>query len=147
MEPKTLIRHRLWYFEGGIEAKYLVKIRRKSKGIYGDFPRNYDRNSHRSCSAKKLFVDISEISQNSQQTCEVSKNTFFTERAWVTASVMSPRLSSKYHCPNIYCKNTSERLLPFRFQELFPETLIGVQRGQSYLMGRRCLFSLGWPPF
>ena len=24
---------------------------------------------------------------------------------------------------------------------------VGVQRGQSYLMGRRCLFSLGWPPF
>ena len=23
----------------------------------------------------------------------------------------------------------------------------GVQRGQSYLMGRRCLFSLGWQPF
>ena len=31
-----------------------------------------------------------------------------------------------------------------------PKTLkywVGVQRGQSYLMGRRCLFSLGWPPF
>ena len=31
-----------------------------------------------------------------------------------------------------------------------PKTLkywIGVQQGQSYLMGRRCLFSLGWPPF
>ena len=31
----------------------------------------------------------------------------------------------------------------------FPETLkywVGVQQGQSYLMGR-CLFSLGWPPF
>ena len=24
---------------------------------------------------------------------------------------------------------------------------VGVQPGQSYLMGRRCLFSLGWPPF
>ena len=24
---------------------------------------------------------------------------------------------------------------------------VGVQRSQSYLMGRRCLFSLGWPPF
>ena len=24
---------------------------------------------------------------------------------------------------------------------------VGAQRGQSYLMGRRCLFSLGWPPF
>ena len=23
----------------------------------------------------------------------------------------------------------------------------GVQQGHSYLMGRRCLFSLGWPPF
>ena len=31
-----------------------------------------------------------------------------------------------------------------------PETLkywVGVQQGHSYLMGRRCLFSLGWPPF
>ena len=31
-----------------------------------------------------------------------------------------------------------------------PEALkywVGVQRGHSYLMGRRCLFSLGWPPF
>ena len=31
-----------------------------------------------------------------------------------------------------------------------PKTLkywIGVQQGQSYLMGRRCLFSFGWPPF
>ena len=24
---------------------------------------------------------------------------------------------------------------------------VGVQQGQFYLMGRRCLFSLGWPPF
>ena len=24
---------------------------------------------------------------------------------------------------------------------------VGVQLGQSYLMGRRCLFNLGWPPF
>ena len=24
---------------------------------------------------------------------------------------------------------------------------VGVQWGKSYLMGRRCLFSLGWPPF
>ena len=31
-----------------------------------------------------------------------------------------------------------------------PETLkywVGVQRGQSYLMGRSCLFSHGWRPF
>ena len=27
------------------------------------------------------------------------------------------------------------------------EYWVGVQRGQSYLMGRKCLFSLGWPPF
>ena len=32
----------------------------------------------------------------------------------------------------------------------FAETLkywVGLQRGQSYLMKRRCLFSLGWLPF
>ena len=31
-----------------------------------------------------------------------------------------------------------------------PEALkywVGVQRSHCYLMGRRCLFSLGWPPF
>ena len=34
--------------------------------------------------------------------------------------------------------------------QIVPKTLkywVGVQRGQSYLMGRTCLFSLGWPPF
>ena len=33
---------------------------------------------------------------------------------------------------------------------MIPKTLkywVGVQRGQAYLMGRRCLFSLGWQPF
>ena len=33
---------------------------------------------------------------------------------------------------------------------LAPQTLkyrVGVQWGQSYIMGRRCLFSLDWPPF
>ena len=37
-----------------------------------------------------------------------------------------------------------------RSEEIPPETMkywVGVQRGQSYLMGRRCLFSLGWQPF
>ena len=31
---------------------------------------------------------------------------------------------------------------------IFPKTVkywTGAQQGQSYLMGRRCLFSLGWP--
>ena len=35
-------------------------------------------------------------------------------------------------------------------QEIIPKTLkywVGVQWGQSYLMGRRSLFSLGWPLF
>ena len=34
--------------------------------------------------------------------------------------------------------------------QYLPQTLkywVGVQWGQSYLMGRRCLFSLGWLPF
>ena len=34
--------------------------------------------------------------------------------------------------------------------KFIPETLkywVGVQRGQSYLIGGRCLFSLGWQPF
>ena len=35
-------------------------------------------------------------------------------------------------------------------KDFAPETLkywIGVQWDQSYLMGRSCLFSFGWPPF
>ena len=33
---------------------------------------------------------------------------------------------------------------------LFPEALkywVGVQQDQSYLRGRRCIFSFGWQPF
>ena len=36
------------------------------------------------------------------------------------------------------------------FTLFIPKTLkywVGVQRGQSYLTGRRCLFSFGWLPF
>ena len=38
----------------------------------------------------------------------------------------------------------------FKIPETSPRHLkywVGVQRGQSYPMWRRCLFSLGWPPF
>ena len=45
----------------------------------------------------------------------------------------------------------NDSLLMSHYNESFnPETMkywVGVQRGQSYLMGRRCLFSLGWQPF
>ena len=37
-----------------------------------------------------------------------------------------------------------------RVVKITPETLkywVRVQRKQCYLMGRRCLFSFGWPPF
>ena len=39
---------------------------------------------------------------------------------------------------------------PMNNRKIFPETLkywVGVQRGKSYLMGRRCLFNLGSPIF
>ena len=42
------------------------------------------------------------------------------------------------------------RSLPFTLSTFSPETLkywVGVQRGHSYLIGRRCLFSFGWPHF
>ena len=42
------------------------------------------------------------------------------------------------------------RAKTWTLEELQMETLkywVGVQRGHSYLMGRRCLFSFGWPPF
>ena len=39
-----------------------------------------------------------------------------------------------------------EKVLKYFFSKTL-KYWIGVQRGQSYLMGRRCLFSLGWPPF
>ena len=47
-----------------------------------------------------------------------------------------------YRNVNVYA-SVPIRLFP-------PKTLkywVGVQRGQSFLMGTRCLFSLGWPPF
>ena len=59
----------------------------------------------------------------------------------------------------IFCKKIikpSENLNLFFVFELNlkkcqePETLkywVGVQRGESYLMGRSCVFSLGWRPF
>ena len=49
----------------------------------------------------------------------------------------------------ISASNNSESLLN-EIMQIIPETLkywVGVQQGQSYLMGRRCLFNLGWPPF
>ena len=39
---------------------------------------------------------------------------------------------------------------PYLEGNMFPRTLkyrVGVQQGQSYVIGRKCLFSLGWPPF
>ena len=38
----------------------------------------------------------------------------------------------------------------FWCEQAYPETLkywVGIQQGQFYLMGRKCLFSLGWRPF
>ena len=37
----------------------------------------------------------------------------------------------------------------FQILQVFPQILkywVGVQRRQSHLMGRRCLFTFGWPP-
>ena len=45
-------------------------------------------------------------------------------------------------CPNVPIFGS-----PVMVTIIYPETLkywAGVQWGQSYLMGRRCLFSLGW---
>ena len=46
--------------------------------------------------------------------------------------------------------NSSSCLETIYYSQFPPEILkywVGVQWGQSYLMGRRCLFSLGWPAF
>ena len=48
------------------------------------------------------------------------------------------------------CKKYTKNINPQVSSTSTPEILkywVGVQRGQSYLMGRRCLFNLGWPPF
>ena len=45
---------------------------------------------------------------------------------------------------NLYCSKT------YYYTIIYPETLkywVGVQWSQSYLIGKRCLFSLRWPPF
>ena len=63
---------------------------------------------------------------------------------WLTYSSGTDR-------PGELCYNLSYSLLISQMTLLiYPETLkywVGVQRGQSNLMGRRCLFSLGWRPF
>ena len=61
-------------------------------------------------------------------------------------------------CGSNHVKSSHNIVLVIRWENIqsnyiktfVPETLkywAGVQRGQSYLMGRRCLFNLGWQPF
>ena len=66
-----------------------------------------------------------------------------------------------FHENGLYLQNAPSFLMvlwefsPFssnstKWSNTFSKTLkywVGVQQGQSYLMGRRCLFSLGWPSF
>ena len=53
------------------------------------------RSSHQRCSVQKCFLEISQNSQeNTCEFCEVSKNTFFTEHLWMTASV---HISKPFH--------------------------------------------------
>ena len=42
-------------------------------------------------------------------------------------------------------KDLAKRSVPDNQETL--KYWVGVQRGQSYLTGRRCLFNLRWPPF
>ena len=56
-------------------------------------------------------------------------------------------LFSAHFLGHPYCSNGTKIHLDVA---LIPETVkywVGVQRGKSYLMGRRCLISLGWQPF
>ena len=48
------------------------------------------------------------------------------------------------------CADSGKLKMKVQIQKLIPETMkycVGVQRGQPYLMRRKCLFSLGWQPF
>ena len=57
---------------------------------------------------------------------------------------------SKNQNVNIVCSKVRYFSYSAKVIQVLPKTLkywVGFQWGQSYLMGRRCLFSLGWPPF
>ena len=55
-----------------------------------DFVRTKLRSSHQRCSMKKVFLEISQNSrENTCEFCEISKNTFFTEHLWTTASAVN----------------------------------------------------------
>ena len=65
------------------------------------------------------------------------------------ASMVYNFFNSKVALPDKKSVGSGAKLIPQTFK-MSPRHLkywVGVQRGQSYLMGRRCLFSLGWPPF
>ena len=75
------------------------------------------------------------------------------DSATVTSISTQVRLRFIKNLKDVLCNESkvTKSILPGVWDlEIFPETLkywVGVQRGQSYLMGRRCLFSLGWPLF
>ena len=57
-----------------------------------------------------------------------------------------PARKSRRHCFEIdLTQNLKGEKQPFPHKTL--KYWVGVQRGQPYLIERRCLFSLGWPPF
>ena len=99
-----------------------------------------------------LYKVFDSISSNIDEVLSInlSANVFVFEdvnvhhKHWLTYSGGTDR-------PGELCYNLSYSLLISQMTLLiYPETLkywVGVQRGQSNLMGRRCLFSLGWRPF
>ena len=65
------------------------------------------------------------------------------------ASTSEAALPAPFHCQSSHILQITT-LRQNLCLKCFPKALkywVGVQCAQSYLMGRRCLFSLVWPPF
>ena len=112
---------------------------------------------------KKEQKDCKKIRKAFQINCFKACILFIYLRTTDTCHVMEylgravPKLKTLFE--NLHTKGNSPNGISFSVFVIvnknisgivYPETFkywVGIQRGQFYLMGRRCLFSLGWPPF
>ena len=83
--------------------------------------------------------------------CNEIINTIDSGNKMIQISIDGPSTNWKlFELERLRRKGTKKIVRYLTPRHLTPRHLkywVGVQRGQSYLMGRRCLFSLGWPPF
>ena len=139
-EPTTLTTWTLNFKSNSFNAEILWCLNMVNQHL------SYNSYSHISELFSAMFPDSKVAAQNFQW--GKPKVDIWLSMAW-------PPTSKK----NFWKKSTHSYFILYHLMKVLilssslgfiPETLkywVGVQRGQSYLVGRRCLFSLGWPPF